>query len=66
MLKNILKLNGAQELSKNEQKSVLGGLLTQAQCEDLGGTWNCVFNASGVYRCNCSGIPGGGPFIPMK
>ncbi len=26
MLKNILKLNGAQELSENEQKKVNGGL----------------------------------------
>jgi hypothetical protein len=25
MLKNILKLNGAQELTKNEQKSINGG-----------------------------------------
>ena len=29
MLKNILKLNGAQQLSKNEQKSINGGI-TQA------------------------------------
>ncbi len=28
MLKSILKLNGAQELSKNEQKSLSGGGLT--------------------------------------
>jgi len=26
MLKNILKLNGAQKLEKNEQKSISGGL----------------------------------------
>ncbi len=26
MLKNILKLDGAQQLSKNEQKSINGGL----------------------------------------
>ena len=26
MLKNILKLNGAQQLSKNEQKSISGGI----------------------------------------
>jgi len=26
MLKNILKLDGAQELSKNEQKAINGGL----------------------------------------
>jgi len=26
MLKNILKLQGAQELTKNEQKSIKGGL----------------------------------------
>jgi hypothetical protein len=28
MLKNILKLDGAQQLSKNEQKSISGGLPT--------------------------------------
>jgi hypothetical protein len=27
MLKNILKLSGAQQLSKNEQKTINGGLL---------------------------------------
>jgi hypothetical protein len=27
MLKNILKLNGAQQLSKNEQKEVNGGII---------------------------------------
>lgn len=67
MLKNILKLNGAQELSKNEQKNVLGGLLTQSQCEGLGGTWTCVYNTvdASLDRCDCFNIPGGGPFIPM-
>ncbi len=34
MLKNILKLNGAQQLSKNEQKSINGGL---AHCPPPGG-----------------------------
>jgi hypothetical protein len=29
MLKNILKLDGAQELTKNEQKSINGGVTEQ-------------------------------------
>ena len=33
MLKNILKLDGAQQLSKNEQKEINGGIgVTQANC----------------------------------
>jgi hypothetical protein len=34
MLKNILKLDGAQKLTKNEQKSIKGGLA----CGDGNGT----------------------------
>ena len=37
MLKNILNLDGAQKLSKNEQKEIIGG---------IGATqYNCVTNA---------------------
>lgn len=34
MLKNILKLDGAQQLSKNEQKTINGGI-TQACAESM-------------------------------
>ena len=34
MLKNILKLNGAQQLSKSEQGSINGGGPLQEQCGD--------------------------------
>ncbi len=45
MLKNILKLNGAQQLSKNEQKEISGGWcvncpprnLCYSQCGSAGG-----------------------------
>ena len=35
MLKNILKLDGAQQLSKNEQKSINGGFIKAYTCKDL-------------------------------
>ena len=34
MLRNILKLNGAQKLSKNEQKNISGGLRIYKSCQD--------------------------------
>jgi hypothetical protein len=38
MLKNILKLNGAQQLSKNDQKEVFGGIEPQrCDCGTLRG-----------------------------
>jgi hypothetical protein len=38
MLKNILKLNGAHELSKNEKKSISGGIpACYIQCGPTGG-----------------------------
>jgi hypothetical protein len=53
MLKNILKLEGAQKLTKNEQKSIYGGD-TPPNCYDpetemyscllrVGRTWICVY-----------------------
>lgn len=53
MLKNILKLDGAQELSKNELQTIIGGSgslcsikgstyrpnLNMQQCALQGGTW---------------------------
>jgi hypothetical protein len=49
MLKNILKLEGAQQLSKKEQKTINGGFgcirtfyltMTAAECADEGGVYN--------------------------
>ncbi|WP_164974437.1 hypothetical protein [Flavobacterium amnicola] len=34
MLKNILNLDGAQQLSNNEQKEINGGLRIYRSCED--------------------------------
>jgi hypothetical protein len=48
MLKNILNLNGAQKLSKNEQKEINGGICrgqvlvscsVKTDCLDGGGAW---------------------------
>lgn len=50
MLKNILKLDGAQQLSKNEQKSINGG---RAYCN----------NGAGIYcpegQCCSNSVRGG-------
>ena len=46
MLKNILKLEGAQELTKNDQKNISGSLLP--------GTFPCSCN--GVYKKECATI----------
>ncbi|WP_310555798.1 hypothetical protein [Flavobacterium sp.] len=53
MLKNILKLNGAQQLSKNEQKSINGGLRACGP----GGTCGAGFCCSGSV-CYRYGTPG--------
>ncbi len=58
MLKNILNLNGAQEISKNEQKSINGGITKQ--CADAVAN-GCVLNITsancfaqgGVYFSTC-------------
>lgn len=34
MLKNILNLEGAQKLTKNEQKSIKGGVFRECICPD--------------------------------
>ncbi|WP_299211660.1 hypothetical protein [uncultured Dokdonia sp.] len=43
MLKNILNLNGVQQLEKKAQKSIMGGGTnfpsTQEDCELCGGNW---------------------------
>jgi hypothetical protein len=50
MLKNILKLEGAQKLTKNEQKSLIGGILRGCPA----GTHQC--EESGPYRCVKNGM----------
>jgi hypothetical protein len=43
MLKNILNLDGAQQLSKNEQKEINGGRkLYTGTCENLPGGWQMI------------------------
>ena len=57
MLKNILKLEGAQKLTKNEQKSIAGGgrvCVVNQRCYQI-----CVNNGGGsracTFKCNfCS------------
>ncbi|MEM0576074.1 hypothetical protein [Flavobacterium polysaccharolyticum] len=48
MLKNILNLEGAQQLSKNDQKTINGGIradqcivtvFSQAECDEWMGKW---------------------------
>ena len=58
MLKNILKLDGAQQLSKNEQKSINGGI-TRACSDSIAA--GCVVNVTaamcianeGLYNSEC-------------
>jgi hypothetical protein len=64
MLKNILKLDGAQQLSKNEQKTIIGGITKEcanAYSNGCNRTINAVdcFNIyDGVYNntCKCCNI----------
>jgi hypothetical protein len=49
MLKNILNLDGAQQLSKNEQKTISGGITrAQLQCIESSGCYSttgfCITN----------------------
>jgi hypothetical protein len=52
MLKNILKLEGAQKLTKNEQKSMIGGVSRITTCPY--GTHQC--EDSGPYKCVKNGM----------
>ncbi|WP_268848079.1 hypothetical protein [Flavobacterium aestivum] len=52
MLKNILNLEGAQKLSKKEQKSLNGGITRFNTCPY--GTHQC--EDSGPYKCVKNGI----------
>jgi hypothetical protein len=48
MKKSILNLKGAQELSKNSQKEIIGGL------KEIGASFPCYCN--GVFKKNCDTI----------
>lgn len=56
MLKNILNLNGAQELSKNEQKSIHGG----GPLQGSGCQHECYYDPCGPYETCVSSWCGGG------
>ncbi|WP_298329842.1 hypothetical protein [uncultured Dokdonia sp.] len=64
MLKSILNLEGAQGLTKNEQKTINGGTGTQYSCESAGGNWECWEDpnstplGSSNDRCYCVGGSG--------
>jgi hypothetical protein len=63
MLKNILKLEGAQKLTQNEQKSINGGLdkcirvfyyaSTAADCAEEGGLYSAVTGKCRVTENIC-------------
>jgi hypothetical protein len=62
MLKNILKLEGAQQLSTKEQKSINGGFgcirtfyltMTAAECAEEGGTYNASTGKCAVKENIC-------------
>jgi hypothetical protein len=65
MLKNILKLDGAQELSKNEQANILGGVTREEYCSTLsgmllgGGYQGDISMGMGYFyqHCGSHGIP---------
>jgi len=60
MLKNILKENGVQEIKKNEQKGINGGI-TSTSCDAIqgcanGGFWTPTWRNGLVLIC-CAGTP---------
>ena len=55
MKKSILNLKGAQELTKNEQKSVIGGV-TQ-QCASQGSPLSFGVNCSSIGLTQMPGCP---------
>jgi hypothetical protein len=52
MLKNILKLEGAQQLSKNEQKSIKGGLAI-----DFSKYSSCQYYQFTMSQSQCLALP---------
>lgn len=61
MLKNILKLDGAKKLTKNEQKVVIGGILFNPGGGDGPGEDGCGFNTcrNSFGRCSWAACPRG-------
>ncbi len=57
MLKNILNLDGAQQLSKNDQKEIIGGVpyscSTSYEAGCLGMTKTTCINNGGEYYMLC-------------
>ena len=51
MLKNILKLEGAQKLSKNEQKTIKGGICQGQSIQCRMTKFDCL-SEDGIYRSN--------------
>jgi len=61
-MKNLLNVNGAKALTKNEQKAVKGGD-GKSDCESGGGTWNTAtnpFNGRRYEWCTCPNHDGNG------
>ena len=56
MLKNILNLDGAQELSNNEQKAINGGIPVDCYYQNWSGTslTNCKATRPGGYNYSYS------------
>ncbi|HKX86976.1 MAG TPA: hypothetical protein VJL37_09895 [Flavobacterium sp.] len=54
MLKNILKLDGAEQLSKSEQRTITGSLRQLEIDGDGGASFPCYCN--GVYKKHCSTV----------
>ncbi|CAM4424817.1 hypothetical protein [Flavobacterium terrigena] len=52
MLKNILSLEGAQQLSKNEQKSIKGGLAI-----DFSKYSSCQYYLFNISQSQCMNLP---------
>ena len=53
MIKKISNLSGAQELSKNEQKAIVGAIIRRC-CEydyNANGNWVCTLWVSGSQQC---------------
>jgi hypothetical protein len=50
MLKNILKLEGVQQLTKNEQKNVSGGTMVTCSCSGHAGTWTGNYRNAGQVK----------------
>ncbi len=69
MLKNILELEGAQKMSKSEQRTINGGgCVMTAITADIYGPYNGGVYASHTAHYDCGNGPQTGPMhiIPME